>query len=146
MSYVENLAEILVKFSQKILQLIYSTPWFINFFSVNFKNFYSTNDLTIISADHVDNDELIEYVIENQIDLIITLNIRPQSFKDNFKKLKLANLTEKPLDNSNIKELSLKKISFKIMVILTDIFTVILEKNFSSRRVCISMFPMGELS
>ena len=82
-----------------------------------FKNVYSANDLTIISSDFVENDVLIEYVIQNKIDLIITLNITPLSLKDNYKKIKPVNLSEVVLDDSVNKVLERKKVNFKLKVL-----------------------------
>ena len=80
------------------------------------KNLYSANDLTIISSDYIENDELVEYAIENQIDLIITLNLKPQSLSNNLKKMRPVNFTEHILTNSNINELTRKKVTFKFKV------------------------------
>jgi hypothetical protein len=81
-----------------------------------FKSIYSPNDITIISNEKIDDDELIEYVISHAIDLVISINTKSQLLSGNFRKIKPTQNSEKTLDTSNIKELSRKKIDYKFKV------------------------------
>ena len=75
---------------------------------------YSQNDITIISNGSIENDELFEYVTSNAIDLVLELNTGSQLlFRENFKRIKPTQNLQKTLDNSNVKELTRRKIDFK---------------------------------
>lgn len=56
---------------------------------------YDTYDLTLIQRDNISNDDLIEYLISNHVDLLITINAKQINLNENLKRTKLKNYTEK---------------------------------------------------
>ena len=75
--------------------------------------------MTVISTDSMNNDELIEYSIDNHIDLIISINQKTASLNENLKKIKLLSYNEKKLassgsSQSKVKEMVRKSIDFKL--------------------------------
>jgi hypothetical protein len=78
-------------------------------------NLFSSNDLTIISNEMIETDELIEYVVKNYIDLVVSLNVNTDLLK-NFGKIQPLKVSESILSNSNVKELNRKKIDFTFKV------------------------------
>ena len=73
--------------------------------------------MTIISNEKIEDDELIEYVISNAVDLVVSINCKSQLLKGNFRQIKPTQNNEKRLENSNINELTRRKIDFKFKVI-----------------------------
>ena len=81
--------------------------------------------LIINQNDKLDNDELLDYMLKNQIDLVISINQKLNNF-DRFKKLELVGLNEKILSTGN--EFLRKQIKLRLDVILSNCFYIRLFK------------------
>jgi hypothetical protein len=79
-----------------------------------FKDFFDTNDLTISMSDNGYDDELLEYMLKNKIDILISLNLCHNSFKQSLKRTNCVSYTETYLPLQNESELlNNKAIVFK---------------------------------
>ena len=77
---------------------------------------YDINDFTIINeTDLLNSQGLIEYIIENQIDLVISLNLNSEaSLKTFSNNITFNNYEEKLISESTEKIVEKKEISFSI--------------------------------
>lgn len=78
-----------------------------------FKDVYDKNDFTVIITENGFDDQLIEYILNNQVDVLLSLNFSHNHFKQSLKRTNFVSYSDESMPLSRESLAQLKSLVFK---------------------------------